>query len=95
MHVARNIGSRKVQEVMSELIARHGAPGHIRSDNGPEFVAKSLQAWLKYENIKTLISFLNTLSSFVRLSEKKKLILTLLAQKDTYYSLSKLNLRDL
>ena len=54
MHVGRNIGSRKVQEVMSELIARHGAPGHIRSDNGPEFVAKSLQAWLKYENIKTL-----------------------------------------
>lgn len=54
LHVARNIGSRKVQEVMSELSERHRAPDHIRSDNGPEFVAKSLQAWLKYENIKTL-----------------------------------------
>lgn len=54
LHVARNIGSGKVREVMSKLVERHGAPGHIRSDNGPEFVAKSLQAWLKYENIKTL-----------------------------------------
>ncbi|MGJ8678369.1 MAG: integrase core domain-containing protein [Akkermansiaceae bacterium] len=26
----------------------------IRSNNGPGFVAKSLQAWLAYENIKTL-----------------------------------------
>ena len=54
LHVARNIGSGKVREVMSKLVDRHGAPDHIRSDNGPDFVAKSLQAWLKYENIKTL-----------------------------------------
>ena len=39
---------------MSELIARHGAPDHIRSDNGPEFVAKSLQQWLAEEMIRTL-----------------------------------------
>ena len=39
---------------MSSLIARHGAPDHIRSDNGPEFVAKSLQQWLAEEVIRTL-----------------------------------------
>ena len=54
LHVARNIGSGKVRAVMSKLVERHVAPGHIRSDNGSEFVTKSLQAWLKYENIKTL-----------------------------------------
>lgn len=54
LHVARNIGSGKVLEVMDGLIERHGAPGYIRSDNGPEFVAKHLQAWLAGEAIKTL-----------------------------------------
>jgi transposase InsO family protein len=54
LHVARNIGSGKVQEVMRELIELHGAPGYIRSDNGPEFVAKSLQTWLAETGIKTL-----------------------------------------
>ena len=54
LHVARNIGSGKVQEVMRELIELHGAPGYIRSDNGPEFVAKSLQSWLAEAGIKTL-----------------------------------------
>ena len=54
LYPARNIGSGKVLKVMSELIARHGAPDHIRSDNGPEFVAKSLQQWLAEEMIRTL-----------------------------------------
>ena len=54
LHVARNIGSGKVEEVMRELIELHGAPGYIRSDNGPEFVAKSLQSWLAEAGIKTL-----------------------------------------
>jgi len=29
------------------LIAQRGVPRHLRSDNGPEFVAKAVQAWLK------------------------------------------------
>jgi transposase InsO family protein len=36
LHVDRHIGSGKVIEVMEELVARHGAPAYIRSDNGPE-----------------------------------------------------------
>jgi len=54
LHPARNIGSGKVLELMGELIDRHGAPDHIRSDNGPEFVAKSIQQWLAGESIRTL-----------------------------------------
>ena len=54
LHPARNIESGKVLELLGELIDCHGAPGHIRSDNGPEFVAKSIQQWLAEESIKTL-----------------------------------------
>lgn len=54
LHVDRSIGSRKVREVMEGLIARHGAPAYIRSDNGPEFIARLLREWLAQERIKTL-----------------------------------------
>jgi transposase InsO family protein len=32
--------------VLSDLFVLRGVPGHIRSDNGPEFVAKSVQKWI-------------------------------------------------
>lgn len=54
LHVERHIGSGKVREVMERLVAEHGAPGFIRSDNGPEFVARSLREWLAWVRIKTL-----------------------------------------
>ncbi len=38
--------TRVIDEV-ARLIALHGAPMHIRSDNGPEFVATALQNWFK------------------------------------------------
>ena len=31
--------------VLAELIAQRGVPAHLRSDNGPEFVALAVQAW--------------------------------------------------
>jgi putative transposase len=31
-------------------------PEHLRSDNGPEFIAYSTQDWLKAQKIKTLYS---------------------------------------
>ena len=37
------LGSDKVLELMGELNDRHGAPDHIRSDNGPEFMGKFIQ----------------------------------------------------
>ena len=32
----------------------HGVPKHIRSDNGPEFIAKAIQRWTKQLGIDTL-----------------------------------------
>lgn len=54
LHVDRRIGSGKVREELARLVAEHGAPAYIRSDNGPEFVARSLQQWLAEAGIKTL-----------------------------------------
>ena len=39
---------------MEQLVAQRGAPGHIRSDNGSEFVARTLQSWLTQHHVKTL-----------------------------------------
>ena len=50
LHVDRNIGSKKVQKVMEQLVRRHGAPAYIRSDNGPEFIATQLREWLAEED---------------------------------------------
>ena len=54
LHVDRHIGSGMVREVVERLVAEHGAPDYIRSDNGPEFMARNLQAWLAWARIKTL-----------------------------------------
>ena len=35
-------------------IKEHGAPSFLRSDNGPEFVAKEVQRWLAENHIKTI-----------------------------------------
>ena len=43
--IRRRLTSREVQEVLSELFLHRGCPTHIRSDNGPEFIARTLQAW--------------------------------------------------
>lgn len=54
IHVDRRINARKVRRVLSELIDRHGAPEHIRSDNGSEFIEGNLREWLTQNQIKTL-----------------------------------------
>jgi putative transposase len=47
IRVERRLGSDEVLEVLAELFVRHGPPEHIRSDNGPEVVAKAVRAWLR------------------------------------------------
>jgi transposase InsO family protein len=42
-----------VIDVLSDLFILRGVPGHIRSDNGPEFVAKTLQEWIAALGAKT------------------------------------------
>jgi putative transposase len=46
IRVARRLKAIDVIDVLSDLFILRGVPGHIRSDNGPEFVAKALQEWI-------------------------------------------------
>src|SRR5262249_20323010 len=39
--------------VLSDLFILRGIPAHIRSDNGPEFVAKAVQDWIAGVGAKT------------------------------------------
>jgi len=52
--VARRLRSDDVLQVLADLMVRHGAPDHIRSDNGPEFTAKAVRAWLARIRVRTL-----------------------------------------
>lgn len=54
IHVARSISSRQVIQVLEWLFLLRGAPSHLRSDNGPEFVAYALQEWLQDRRCNTL-----------------------------------------
>ena len=55
IRVGRRLNSEEVLEVPAELFARHGPPEHIRSDNGPEFVAKAVRAWLRRLGVEALL----------------------------------------
>lgn len=46
-HVARRITSREIIFILADLFMKRGCPKHIRSDNGPEFIAKKLLSWFK------------------------------------------------
>ena len=53
--VAGGIRSRRVIEVLTQLVSLHGAPRHLRSDNGPEFVAAAILRWLADAHIETAL----------------------------------------
>ena len=52
--VARRLRSDDVMACLTNLFTRHGVPDHIRSDNGPEFVANAVRAWLNRLDVKPL-----------------------------------------
>lgn len=53
-HAAWSIRAVDVITVLEAAMARYGAPEHIRSDNGPEFIAHAIQDWLQKAAIKTI-----------------------------------------
>ena len=53
--VAGGIRSGRVIEVLAHLVSAHGAPRHLRSDNGPEFVATAILRWLGDAGIDTAL----------------------------------------
>jgi putative transposase len=54
MTVERKITAHQVIERLAHLFITRGIPGHIRSDNGPEFTAKAVRKWLERLGVKTL-----------------------------------------
>jgi putative transposase len=51
--VAGGIRSGRVIEVLTQLVSVHGTPRYLRSDNGPEFVARAILRWLQIAQIET------------------------------------------
>ena len=54
LRVARRLGSLQVIETLADVMLVRGIPEHIRSDNGPEFIAEELRKWLGKVGTKTL-----------------------------------------
>ena len=53
LEVNRRITSEDVIAILVDLIAIRGVPDFIRSDNGPEFIAKSLRTFLERVDVGT------------------------------------------
>lgn len=54
IRVARRLGRYQVIETLADVMQQRGVPQHIRSDNGPEFVAQELRSWLAHVGCGTL-----------------------------------------
>jgi putative transposase len=54
IRVARRLASYEVIEALADVMTFRGAPEHIRSDNGPEFLAEDLRKWLAKVGTETL-----------------------------------------
>ena len=53
IRVARRLKSIDVIDALWDLFILRGIPGHIRSDNGPEFIAKAVQDWIAAVGART------------------------------------------
>jgi len=54
LEVDRSIKATDVVQWISEVMLIRGVPGHIRSDNGPEFIAKAIRDFLAAVGVETL-----------------------------------------
>ena len=53
IRIDRKLKAIDVIDVLSDLFILRGVPEHVRSDNGPEFVAKAVQEWIGAVGAKT------------------------------------------
>jgi len=58
--VKRKINSQDVILALADLFLQRGVPKHIRSDNGPEFIAKRLIHWLEKLEVKPHFIYLGS-----------------------------------
>ncbi len=54
LEVARSIKATDVVEWLGEVMLIRGVPQHIRSDNGPEFIARAIRRFLTAVGVETL-----------------------------------------
>jgi putative transposase len=54
IEVAHSLPGHKVVEVLQQVVCERGAPGYLRSDNGPEFIAHEVKGWLAQAGIGTI-----------------------------------------
>ena len=53
IRIERKLKSIDVIEVLANLFITRGVPEHVRSDNGPEFIATAVQEWIAAVGAKT------------------------------------------
>jgi putative transposase len=53
IRVDRKLNSTDVIDVLSDQFILRGIPGHIRSDHGPEFIAKAVREWIAAVDART------------------------------------------
>jgi putative transposase len=53
IRINRKLNSTDVIDVLSDLFILRGVPRYVRSDNGPEFVAKAVQDWITAVGART------------------------------------------
>jgi len=54
LYASTSIPSTKVVDILKWLVMCHGMPEHIRSDNGPEFVAHKVKQWITEQGSQTI-----------------------------------------
>jgi len=52
--VSRKLNSKDVIDTLADLFLVRGVPEHVRSDNGPEFIATNLRMWFEQLELKPL-----------------------------------------
>jgi len=53
IRINRKLNSTDVVDALSDLFILRGVPRYVRSDNGPEFIAKAVQDWITLVGAKT------------------------------------------
>ncbi len=53
IRIDRKLNFTAVIDVLTDLFILRGVPGHVRSDNGPEFIAKAVRGWIDAVGAKT------------------------------------------
>jgi putative transposase len=52
--VGRFIAADRVVALLERLVAQRGAPGFLRFDNGPEFIAHAVADWCRFNDVATV-----------------------------------------